>query len=102
MDPSDRERRDGESPSREQQQKQQKDDPEEGLSNLASAYQKAGPLMAASTQLVAAVGLFAWAGHWLDQKVGNRTPWFLLLGAALGMTGGFISFFRTVLGKKNK
>ncbi|MBI5068880.1 MAG: AtpZ/AtpI family protein [Deltaproteobacteria bacterium] len=98
MDPSDRERRDPAEPSREEKQKQD----EEGLSNLASAYQKAGPLMAASTQLVAAVGIFAWAGHWLDQKVGNRTPWFLLLGAALGMTGGFISFFRTVLGKKNK
>ena len=96
MDPSDRERRDRDAPSRGEQ------DDEEGLSNLAAAYRKAGPLMAASTQLVAAVGLFCWAGYWLDQKLGNRTPWFLLLGAALGMTGGFISFFRTVLGKKNK
>jgi len=51
---------------------------------------------------VAAVGLFAWLGYWLDQKLEHRTPWLLLLGAALGMTGGFISFFRTVLGKKNK
>ena len=96
MDPSDRERRDRDAPSGKQGQD------EEGLSNLAAAYQKAGPLLAASTQLVAAVGLFAWAGYWLDGKLGNRTPWFLLLGAALGMTGGFISFFRTVLGKKNK
>jgi F0F1-type ATP synthase assembly protein I len=102
MDPSDRERRDRAAPSREEQERKPDDPekPDEGLSNLASAYQKAGPLMAASTQLVAAVGLFSWAGHWLDQKVGNRTPWFLLLGAALGMTGGFISFFRTVLGKR--
>ena len=98
MDPSDRERRDPEAPGR----GEQKPEEEQGLSNLAAAYQKAGPLLAASTQLVAAVGLFSWAGHWLDGKAGNRTPWFLLLGAALGMTGGFISFFRTVLGKKNK
>ncbi len=96
MDPSDRERRDREAPSGKQEQQQD----EEGLSNLAAAYQKAGPLMAASTQLVAATGIFAWAGYWLDGKLGNKTPWFLLLGAALGMTGGFISFFRTVLGKR--
>jgi F0F1-type ATP synthase assembly protein I len=74
----------------------------EGLSNLADAYQKAAPYLSASTTLVAAVGVFAWAGWWVDQKVGNRTPWFLLLGALLGMTGGFIGFFRTVLGKRRK
>jgi F0F1-type ATP synthase assembly protein I len=56
--------------------------------------------MAASTTLVASVGLFTWAGIWLDGKVGTKVPWFTLLGAVLGMTGGFISFFRTVLGKK--
>jgi len=77
------------------------EDPE-GLSNLAEAYQKAAPYLSASTTLVAAVGVFAWAGWWVDQKVGNRTPWFLLLGALLGMTGGFIGFFRTVLGKRRK
>jgi len=101
MDPSDRERRDQAASGHEQQQEKKRDE-DEGLSNLAAAYQKAGPLMAASTQLAAAVGILSWAGYWLDQKLGNRTPWFLLLGAALGMTGGFISFFRTVLGKKNK
>jgi F0F1-type ATP synthase assembly protein I len=74
---------------------------EQGLSSLASAYQKAAPYMAASTTLVAAVGLFTWAGIWLDRKVGTSGPWFTLLGAALGMTGGFISFFRTVLRKKS-
>lgn len=98
MDPSDRERRDQAPPGREQPEGKQDED--QGLSDLAAAYRKAGPLLAASTQLVAAVGLFSWAGYWLDRKLGNKTPWFLLLGAALGMTGGFISFFRTVLGKR--
>lgn len=103
MDPSDRERRDRELREQAEQRRSEKEQQnEEGLSNLAAAYQKAGPLMAASTQLVAAVGLFAWLGYWLDQKLEHRTPWLLLLGAALGMTGGFISFFRTVLGKKKK
>jgi F0F1-type ATP synthase assembly protein I len=83
MPPDDRERRDS----------------EEGLSNLASAYRKAGPMMAAGTQLVASVGLFAALGYWGDQKLHHRTPWLLLVGAAVGMTGGFIAFFRTVLRK---
>ena len=75
---------------------------EEGLSNLASAYQQAGPYLAASTTLVASVGLFAAVGWWIDGKVGTEKPWFLLGGALLGMVGGFISFFRQVLGKKKK
>ena len=79
----------------------EREDPEpKGLSSLASGYQKAAPYMAASTTLVASVGLFTWAGIWLDRKVGTKVPWFTLLGAVVGMTGGFISFFRTVLGKK--
>jgi ATP synthase protein I len=72
---------------------------DDGRSNLAQAYQKAGPYMAASTQLVVAVGLGTWVGWWGDQKLGHRVPWMLLLGAGLGMLGGFVSFFRTVLGK---
>jgi ATP synthase protein I len=75
---------------------------EDGLSNLASAYQKAGPYIGASTTLVASVGLFAAAGWWIDKKVGTEKPWFLIAGSLLGMLGGFISFFRQVLGKQKK
>jgi len=75
---------------------------EDGLSNLASAYQKAGPYIGASTTLVASVGLFAAAGWWIDRKVGTEKPWFLIAGSLLGMLGGFISFFRQVLGKQKK
>jgi len=73
---------------------------EQGLSDLAAGYRKASPYMAASTALVASVGLFTWAGIWVDGRVGTKVPWFTILGAVLGMTGGFISFFRTVLGKR--
>ena len=86
-DPDDRERRDRE---------------EEGLSNLADGYRKAAPYLAASTQLVAAVGIFTALGWWADQKLGNKVPWLLMLGSVVGMIGGFISFFRTVLGKNQK
>jgi ATP synthase protein I len=75
---------------------------EEGLSNLALAYQKAGPYLAASTTLVASVGVFAAIGWWIDGKVGTQKPWFLIGGSILGMAGGFISFFRQVLGNQKK
>jgi hypothetical protein len=29
-------------------------------------------------------------------------PWFTILGAVLGMVGGFISFFRVALGSSRK
>lgn len=77
-------------------------DDEKGLSNLAAGYQKAAPYLAASTTLVVSVGGFAWAGYWLDGKLGHTTPWLLLIGAGVGMVGGFISFFRTVLGASRK
>jgi len=73
---------------------------EKNLSDLATSYRKAAPYMAASTQLVATVGVFTALGWWGDEKLSHRVPWMLLLGAAVGMVGGFVSFFRTVLGKR--
>ena len=75
---------------------------ERGLSPLASGYRMAEPYIGAAFSLVASVGAFAAGGYWLDTKVGNRTPWFLLLGALIGMVGGFIGFFRIVLGLNEK
>jgi len=86
-DPDDRERRERE---------------DEGLSNLADGYRKAAPYLAASTQLVAAVGVFTAIGWWLDKHLGHQVPWCLMVGSVVGMIGGFISFFRTVLGKDKK
>lgn len=85
--PSDRERR---------------TDSEKGLSDLAKGYQKAAPLMAASSALVASVGVFAGVGYWLDQKLEHEVPWLFIVGAVVGMVGGFISFFKTVLGASKK
>jgi F0F1-type ATP synthase assembly protein I len=78
------------------------DDSERGLSDLAQGYRRSAPYMAASSSLVGAVLFFTLGGWWLDQKLGHETPWLLLVGAGIGMTGGFISFFRIVLGKNKK
>ena len=74
----------------------------EGLSDLGlSGLPKAATVHGRLHQLVVAVGAGSrrWGGG-LTRKVGTRTPWFLSLGALMGMVGGFISFFRTVLGKR--
>ncbi len=68
--------------------------------SFGEAYRKAAPYMSAATSLVGAVAGMTLLGWWLDRKVGNtQTPWFTLAGALLGMGGGFVSFFRQVLGK---
>jgi F0F1-type ATP synthase assembly protein I len=77
-------------------------DSKKGLSPLAEGYQKASPYIAASTSLVIAVGVFMGVGIWADRKLGNEVPWLTMLGALIGMTGGFISFFRQVLGTRKK
>ncbi len=76
-------------------------DDEKGLSDLAEGYRKATPYLAASTSLVAAVGVFTGLGVWLDGKL-HTSPWLTLAGAIIGMTGGFISFFKAVLGTRTR
>jgi F0F1-type ATP synthase assembly protein I len=73
------------------------DNKEEKLSQVAKAYRAGDRILSASFALVAAVGVFTFLGYLLDQKLGNQVPWFTMGGAILGMTGGFIGFFRTVL-----
>lgn len=43
--------------------------------------------------LLAAVGVFGFAGWWLDNHY-QKSPWFLLAGIALGLAVGFNSLFR--------
>jgi F0F1-type ATP synthase assembly protein I len=46
---------------------------------------------------VASVIGFTALGYWLDRKMGHSVQWLLLVGAAVGMLLGFVSFFRKVL-----
>ncbi len=85
-DPDDRERRGA-----------KKDD---GPSNLARNLRLAERYTGASFALVASVGVLSFIGYKLDQRLGHKVPWLLMVGVVVGMIGGFVSFFRTVLPRK--
>ncbi len=50
-------------------------------------------------EVVVPVALLTFGGYWLDSRWGTL-PWFVLLGAFLGMAVGFYSLFRRVLPSK--
>ena len=47
-------------------------------------------------ELAAAVGGFALVGYWVDRHYGS-SPWGLLLGALLGLVGGFYNLIKASL-----
>ncbi|QDU84850.1 Putative F0F1-ATPase subunit (ATPase_gene1) [Planctomycetes bacterium Pla163] len=54
----------------------------------------------AGVQFGAAVVVFTLAGLWLDRRL-DTLPLFLLVGLALGFTGGLIHLMRTLGGRKS-
>jgi ATP synthase protein I len=71
------------------------------INRVVSAYQKAGPVLNGSWQLMGSTGLGALLGWWLDKKLGT-TPWLLLAGSVIGATAGMIAFIRTALAADKK
>ena len=55
-----------------------------------------GPYLTLGLQLAITVIVFFFIGRWLDGAFGTA-PWLMLAGLAVGVTGGMISFFRTVI-----
>ena len=47
-------------------------------------------------EVVVPVALLTFGGYWLDSRWGTL-PWFVLLGAFLGMAVGFYNLFRRAL-----
>ena len=47
-------------------------------------------------QLAASIGLFLWAGWWLDGKLGT-TPLLTIVGAFAGAGAGFYSLYRQLV-----
>jgi F0F1-type ATP synthase assembly protein I len=58
------------------------------------------PFLTLGLQLAITVVAFFFLGRWIDGKLGTE-PWFMLAGLVIGVTGGFIKFFRaaSALGK---
>jgi F0F1-type ATP synthase assembly protein I len=61
------------------------------------ALREAGPYLGLGTTLAATVLAGLGAGYWLDGRLAT-SPWFLLLGATLGVGTGLYYFVRTVSG----
>lgn len=43
--------------------------------------------------LAVVVGMFAYGGFWLDERLGSK-PWLLVVGILLGLLGGFVHLLR--------
>jgi F0F1-type ATP synthase assembly protein I len=54
-----------------------------------------GPFLTLGLQLALSVVVFFFVGRWLDGLWGTA-PWLMLAGLLIGITGGFLQFFRSV------
>jgi F0F1-type ATP synthase assembly protein I len=70
-------------------------------SSFAETMQKLSPYLNIGWTFVGSMGFFMLVGYWLDGKFHTK-PWLFVVGALLGITGGFISFFRIVLQNTKK
>ena len=62
-----------------------------------SSIQDAAPFLGLGMQLAVAVLLFFLVGWWVDSRY-DTGPYGMLVGSAVGITGGMIKFIRTVTG----
>ena len=60
-----------------------------------SSLADAAPYLGLGMQLAVAVLLFFFVGWWVDGSYGTG-PYGMLIGTAVGITGGMIKFIRTV------
>ncbi len=55
-----------------------------------------GPYLTLGLQLALTVVVLFFVGQWLDGQFGT-SPWLMLLGLLIGVTGGMIKFFMTAM-----
>jgi ATP synthase protein I len=68
---------------------------------LSSALSKAQPYLDAVWLMTGSVALGTLGGFFLDRRFGTK-PWLLVVGALLGVSGGFYSFIRAVIALDKK
>lgn len=71
--------------------------------SLGEAYRQLAPYMGLGTELAASVAGTLLLGYFLDQHF-KTSPWLLLVGATVGLIGGFYNFIKQVrrLGKSDR
>jgi F0F1-type ATP synthase assembly protein I len=69
--------------------------PSDNESWLRQSLQDAAPYLGLGMQLALSVLLFFFIGWWIDGAYGSG-PFGMLIGLAVGITGGMIKFIRTV------
>lgn len=71
-------------------------------SSLGAAYRAASPYLSLGIQFVVIILVCLFAGKWVDERFAT-SPLFILVGAGLGIVGGFYHFFKAVMawGKKS-
>jgi ATP synthase protein I len=72
-----------------------------GPSEPTRIYHEVGPYLGIGIEFVVAILLCLFLGRWLDGKMGTE-PMFMLVGAFVGATAGFVAFIRTVLKLQEK
>ena len=61
--------------------------------SLAEAYRQLAPYMGLGTELAASVVGMLLIGYFLDEHF-KTSPWLLLIGAGVGLIGGFFNFIK--------
>ncbi len=68
---------------------------------FARVMKQAAPFLAATWTMIAAIGLGAVGGYWLDGRAGTR-PWFAVAGTLLGTAVGMYELARVALARPGK
>lgn len=61
-----------------------------------SSVRETAPYLGLGIQLAAGILIFFFLGSWADDKL-NTAPWLMLAGVMLGVVGGLIKFYLTVV-----
>jgi ATP synthase protein I len=72
-----------------------------GRDSFAQAMRKAAPYLNLGWTFAVSLAGGILGGWWLDGVFGTR-PWLLLSGALVGMTAGFVGFFKVALPHKER